>query len=127
MQVVAADGQPVQPFDEQRLLIGVAETYDVIVTVPADGSYEFRATAHDGSGQASLWVGDGRRHPAPDIPYPNLYAGMGGLSFKRVLALTPGGSMGMPGNDVRAGMFDKPGMNGMDGMEHGARRRRLTR
>ena len=121
MQVVAADGQPVQPFDEQRLLIGVAETYDVIVTVPADGSYEFRATAHDGSGQASLWVGDGRRHPAPDIPYPNLYAGMGGLSFKRVLALTPGGSMGMPGNDVRAGMFDKPGMNGMDGMEHGAK------
>jgi CopA family copper-resistance protein len=120
MQVVAADGLPVQPFDEQRLLIGVAETYDVIVTVPTDGSYEFRATAHDGSGQASLWVGDGRRHPAPDIPYPNLYASMSGLSFKRVLALTPGGSMGMPGNEVRAGTFDKPGMNGMDGMGHGA-------
>jgi hypothetical protein len=32
MQIVAADGQPVQPFDEQRLLIAVAETYDVIVT-----------------------------------------------------------------------------------------------
>jgi CopA family copper-resistance protein len=120
MQVVAADGLPVQPFAEQRLLIGVAETYDVIVTVPAEGSYEFRATAHDGSGQASLWVGDGPRHPAPEVPYPNLYAGMGGLSFKRVLALTPGGSMGMPGNEVRAGMFDKPGMNGMDGMGHGA-------
>jgi hypothetical protein len=123
LQIIAADGQPVQPFAEQRLLIGVAETYDVIITMPADGSYEFRATAHDGSGQASLWLGTGPRHFAADIPYPNLYSSMGGLSLKRVLALTPGGSMGMPGNEVRTGKFDQPGMNGMDGMkemDHGA-------
>lgn len=123
MQVIAADGLPVQPFDEPRLLIAVAETYDVIVTVPAEGSYEFRATAHDGSGQASLWVGSGPRHAAPDIPFPNLYVNMGRLSPKRVLALTPGGSMGMPDSDVRAGKFDQPGMNGMGGMkdmDHGA-------
>ncbi len=122
LQVIAADGLPVQPFDEQRLLIGVAETYDVIITMPADGSYEFRATAQDGSGQASLWIGDGPRHAAPDIPYPNLYSNMGGLSLKGVSALTPGGSMGMPGNEVRAGKFDQPGMNGMGGMngiDHG--------
>lgn len=128
MQVIAADGLPVQPFDERRLLIAVAETYDVIVTVPAEGSYEFRATAHDGSGHASLWIGDGTRHAAPDIPFPNLYATMGGLSLKRVLALTPGGAMGMPGHAVRAGKFDQPGMNsmggmkemdGMQGMDHG--------
>lgn len=126
LQVIAADGLPVRPFDERRLLIGVAETYDVIITVPADGSYEFRATAQDGSGRASLWIGAGPRHAAPDIPYPNLYSNMGGLSLKRVLALTPGGSVGMPGNEVRAGKFDRPGMNGMDGMsgmkgmDHGA-------
>ncbi|MFA7059561.1 MAG: multicopper oxidase domain-containing protein, partial [Pedobacter sp.] len=123
LQVIAADGLPVQPFDEPRLLIGVAETYDVIITMPTEGSYEFRATAHDGSGQASLWIGAGARHAAPDIPYANLYSTMGGLSFKRVLALTPAGSMGMPGNEVRTGMFDQPGMNGMDGinnMDHGA-------
>jgi len=123
LQIITADGQPVQPFAEQRLLIGVAETYDVIITMPADGSYEFRATAHDGSGQASLWLGTGPRHAAADIPYPNLYSSMGGLSLKRVLALTPGGSMGMPGNEVHAGKFDQPGMNGMDGMAemgHGA-------
>ena len=131
MQVIAADGQRVQPFDEERLLIAVAETYDVIVTVPAGGSYEFRATAHDGSGRASLWIGDGTRHAAPDIPFPNLYVNRGGLSLKRVLALTPGGSMGMPGDAVRAGKFDQPGMNGMGvmggmkemdgmtGMDHG--------
>ncbi|MDD2308784.1 MAG: multicopper oxidase domain-containing protein, partial [Desulfuromonadaceae bacterium] len=123
LQVIAADGLPVQPFDEQRMLIGVAETYDVIVTVPENGSYELRATAHDGSGQASLWIGAGPRHVAPDIPHPNLYSSMGDLSFKRVLALTPGGSMGMPEKEVRAGRFDQPGMNGMDemkGMDHGA-------
>ena len=117
LQVIAADGLPVQPFDEPRLLVGVAETYDVIVTVPENGSYELRATAHDGSGQASLWIGDGPRHVAPAIPHPNLYATMGDLSLKRVLALTPGGSMGMPGNEVRSGKFDQPGMNGMDGMD----------
>ena len=108
------------------ILIGVAETYDVIVTIPAAGSYEFRATAHDGSGQASLWIGSGPRYAAPDIPHPNLYANMGKISLKRVLVLTPGGSMGMPGNEVRAGKFDQPGMNGMGGMngmkqmDHGA-------
>lgn len=117
MQVVAADGLPVRPFDERRLLIGVAETYDVIVTVPAEGSHEFRATAHDGSGHASLWIGSGPRHAAPDIPFPNLYVNMGGLTLKRVLALTPGGSMGMPGSAVRTGKFDQPGMNGMSGMK----------
>jgi hypothetical protein len=117
LRVISADGLPVQPFDEDRLLIGVAETYDVIVTVPTEGSYEFRATAHDGSGHASLWIGTGPRHAAPDIPFPNLYVTMGGLMVKRVLALTPGGSMGMPGNAVRAGKFDQPGMNGMGGMK----------
>jgi CopA family copper-resistance protein len=117
MQVISSDGLPIQPFDEQRLLMGVAETYDVVVTVPESGAYEFRTTAHDGSGHASLWIGEGTRHPAPDIPAPDLYAGMGGLSWKRVFALTPGGSMGMPGREVRQGRFDQPGMNGMSEME----------
>jgi hypothetical protein len=117
LRVIAADGQLVQPFNEERLLIGVAETYDVVVTVPAEGGYEFRATAHDGSGHASLWIGTGPRHAAPDIPFPNLYVTMGSLTLKRVLALTPGGSMGMPGNAVRAGKFDQPGVNGMGGMK----------
>lgn len=116
MQVIAADGQMVRPFKEERMLIGVAETYDVIVTVPPEGSYEFRASAHDGSGHASLWIGEGTRHAAPDIPFPNLYVNMGGLKLKQVLALTPGGSMGMPTKAVREGKFDQPGMNGMDGM-----------
>lgn len=117
MQVIGADGQLVQPFVAERILIGVAETYDVVVTVPQEGLHEFRTTAHDGSGRASLWIGSGTRHAAPDVPFPNLYVNMGGLSIGRILALTPGGSMGMPGRAVRAGEFDQPGMNGMGGMK----------
>jgi FtsP/CotA-like multicopper oxidase with cupredoxin domain len=119
MKVIGADGMEVQPFDEDRFLVGVAETYDVIITVPEGGSYEFRATAHDGSGRASLWIGRGVRHGAPDIPFPNVYAGMGVFSWENVFALTPGGVMGMPDSEVRRGAFDQPGMHGMMDMEHG--------
>lgn len=118
LQVIAADGLPVQPFAAQRLLIAVAETYDVLITMPADGSYEFRATSQDGSGHSSLWLGSGPRHAAPDIPRPNLYSNMDSLSLKRVLALTPAGSMGMADPEVRAGKLDQPGMHGMNDMDH---------
>ncbi|NIQ97250.1 MAG: hypothetical protein GWN87_26050, partial [Desulfuromonadales bacterium] len=93
------------------LLIGVAETYDVLVTVPSSGAWEFRSIAHDGSGHTSLWIGKGERHPAPDMPMPFLYDTMDMFGFPELFALTPGGSMGMPGHRVKAGDFDQPGMN----------------
>lgn len=113
---------------ETPLLIGVAETYDVIVKVPAQGAYEFRATAHDGSGHASLWIGSGEKHAAPDMPKPFVYDTMDIFGWKKMCALTPAGTMGMPDSKVKMGMFDQPGMNmempGMDqdsmsGMNHG--------
>jgi CopA family copper-resistance protein len=73
MRVVSADGVEVKPVDLNRLLISVAETYDVIITVPDIGAYEFRATAQDGSGHTSLFIGSGERIAAPDVPKPNLY------------------------------------------------------
>jgi CopA family copper-resistance protein len=73
MRVVSADGVNIEPVHLQRFLIGVAETYDVIITVPEGGSYELRATAQDGSGYASLFIGRGKQVAAPDIPKPNLY------------------------------------------------------
>ena len=122
MTVISADGIDVEPFEIDRLLIGVAETYDVLVDVPAQGAYELRATSHDASGFASVWIGEGERHPAPTVPYPDLYQGMGDLSAERVFALTPAGTMGMPDDEVKAGRFDKPGMNmpGHGGMSDGA-------
>ncbi len=120
LKIVAADGQEVQPIDlEMPLLIGVAETYDVIVKVPARGSYEFRATAHDGSGHASLWIGDGERKPVKDMPQPYLYDTMDMFHWRNLFALTPAGTMGMLTREVRQGKFDQPGMN-MPGMDPSA-------
>lgn len=109
LTIVAADGLDVEPQPVERLLVTVAETYDVLVRVPAGGAYELRATAHDGSGFASVWLGEGMRHPAPDIPKPNLYHTMGHLGLKEVFALTPAAAMGMGDDAVAAGRFDRPG------------------
>lgn len=121
--IVSADGQEVEPLKMMKpLLIGVAETYDVLVKIPANGAYEFRATAHDGSGHTSLWIGSGEHRPATDLPMPFLYDTMMGFNWKTAFALTPAGTMGMPDRKVDAGKFDKPGMNmamNMGSMSHG--------
>ena len=118
MTIVSADGQDVKPVKKDRVLIGVAETYDVLVRPPGPGAYELRATAQDGSAWTSIWIGDGERHPAPDVPRANLYNAMGKLKPSNIFALTPGGTMGMPTREVNAGKFDKPGvMGGMMTME----------
>jgi CopA family copper-resistance protein len=121
MTIIAADGIDVEPVKENRFLIGVAETYDVLVQVPESGTYEFRATAHDGSGYTSVWIGSGKKYPAPVVPKPNLYHNMmSDLSLKRTFALTPAGTMGMQDDKVNAGKFDQPGMMGMGSMDMGA-------
>lgn len=71
--IVAADGQPVEPVSVDRILMAIAETYDLVVTVPPQGEWEFRATAQDGSGHASLLIGSGEAHAADDPPKPNVY------------------------------------------------------
>lgn len=120
MKIIAADGQDVRTvIQKQPLLIGVAETYDVLIKVPAKGSYEFRATAQDGSGSASLWIGSGTKHAAPEMPKPFVYDTMDMFGWKKMFALTPAGAMGMPTKHVKMGMYDKPGMN-MAGMKHGS-------
>lgn len=73
MQIVAADGQDVVPFSTDRFLMAIAETYDLLVTVPEGGAYELRATAQDGSGHSSLFIGHGPRVLAPDVPKPRIY------------------------------------------------------
>jgi FtsP/CotA-like multicopper oxidase with cupredoxin domain len=116
MQIIAADGIDVEPVEIERFLIGVAETYDVLLKVPQKGAYEFRATAHDGSGFTTVWLGNGDFHAAPDVPKANLYHAMGELSLSSLFALNPAAGMGMGDDAVASGMFDKPGMTAMDGM-----------
>lgn len=71
MTIVAADGPPVQPVKVNRSLQAIAETYDLIITVPESGRYELRFTSQDGSGHASACFGSGTLEPASDPP-PNL-------------------------------------------------------
>ncbi len=74
MTVVSADGQEVQPVAVDKLLIATAETYDIEVTLPADGRYEFRATSWDRYKHTSVWLGKGTEHPAPTLPLVDYFA-----------------------------------------------------
>ncbi len=76
ISVVANDGEDVQPVEVDRLIIGVSETYDIIVTIPKDMSYEFLATAEDRTQSASLWLGEGMKMKAPHLPKLKYFAGM---------------------------------------------------
>jgi FtsP/CotA-like multicopper oxidase with cupredoxin domain len=72
MKVIATDGVNVQPFTANRIRIAMAETYDVIVTVPENKRYEFRASSEDGAGFVSGYVGTGEILEAETYPKPNL-------------------------------------------------------
>ncbi|MGV7220248.1 MAG: multicopper oxidase domain-containing protein [Nitrospinales bacterium] len=100
VQIIAADGKDVQPVEMDSFLMAIAETYDLLVAVPKGGAYEFRATAQDGSGHTSIFIGSGKRVKAPDIPKPNLY------------------KMRMPmGSKKMKGMDNKHDMKTMKGMK----------
>lgn len=73
VQIVATDGKDVTPVKMDRFLMAIAETYDLLITVPENGCYELRATAQDGSGHTSIFIGSGKRVLVPNIPKPNLY------------------------------------------------------
>jgi FtsP/CotA-like multicopper oxidase with cupredoxin domain len=76
MSVVANDGEDVQPITVDRMIVGVAETYDVEVTIPSDGSYEFVATSEDRTRYTSLWLGGGEKKPAKKLPRLKYFEGM---------------------------------------------------
>ena len=93
MTVVQADGQNVRPVTVDEFQIGVAETFDVVVT-PGDRAYSFVSEAIDrsGLGRATLSPREGMFAPVPPLrPRPL-------LTMK---------DMGMD-------------MSGMSGMEHGS-------
>jgi len=74
MTVVQADGQNVRPVTVDEFQIGVAETYDVVVT-PGDRAYSFVSEAIDrsGLGRATLAPREGMSAPVPPLrPRPVL-------------------------------------------------------
>ena len=74
--VVATDGNDVEPVEVDRLLIAVSETYDVVVTIPENKSYEFLVTPEDRTKSASLWLGSGQKVAAAKLPTLKYFAGM---------------------------------------------------
>ena len=110
MKVISADGIDVSPVHTGRFLIAIAETYDVIIKVPESGVHEFRATAQDGSGHTSLYIGKGKRVEAPDIAKPNLYkmhSGGHGESGGDMKGMGHGpGKMKMPMNERPLAPYD---------------------
>ena len=125
MTVVAADGKEVEPFEVERLLVSVAETYDVLVTQPSEGAFEFRATAQDGSGHVAAVVGRGEPHSAPAVPKPDYYQNAMNAGYLRAMwrtawdvggdvALLPPGEAPAPVEPRKAQM---PGMATTGGAE----------
>ena len=74
--VIGNDGNDMVPVEVDRLIIAPAETYDVVVTIPENMSYEFRATSEDRTGYSSLWLGAGHKMPAPTLPRLKYFEGM---------------------------------------------------
>jgi CopA family copper-resistance protein len=74
--VIANDGKDVVPVEVDRLIIGVSETYDVVVTIPENMKYEFLFTSEDRIGSASLWLGSGMDMPVKPMGKLDYFAGM---------------------------------------------------
>jgi len=74
MQVISSDGLDIKDVFAKEILMGMAETYDVLLTLPEHKNYEFKITAQDVTGSASAWIGMGDKVHAPQKQQPNLYA-----------------------------------------------------
>ncbi len=119
MKVIESDGVKVNQFTAQKIRIAMAETYDVIVTVSENKTYEFRASAEDGTGYAVAYIGHGNLLPASTYPKPNLALMdmMGGMDHGSM-----GGhdmsSMNMSGGDTEHANMNMPNMSCMDHSSH---------
>ena len=75
--VVASDGNDTEPVEVDRLIIAVSETYDIVVTIPADStSYELLATTEDRTNSASLYIGNGIKQLISPMPRLKYFEGM---------------------------------------------------
>jgi CopA family copper-resistance protein len=75
--VIANDGNDVEPVEVDRLIIGVSETYDVIVTIPSKNTaYEFLVTPEDRSKSASIYIGQGIKQLISPMPKLKYFEGM---------------------------------------------------
>ncbi len=117
MTVVAADGLNVQPVETDEFQIGVAETYDVIVSPEENRAFAITAESIGRSGQviATLAPRPGMRAEAPElrapVPLTMKDMGMGGMDHGSMAGMSTDSSQEMTG-------MDHSNMSGMEGMDH---------
>lgn len=134
MTVVAADGQNVEPVEVDELRLGVAETYDVIVTPDSSReAWTLYAQAMDRSGYArgTLALREGLSAPVPEPdPRPVLsmadmghgdHGAHGGADAHAGHGAAPMNHAGMGHGSPHHGSAAHGGMHhaGMPGMDHG--------
>jgi len=107
--LVAADGLDVVPVEKNKTLIGNAETYDFIVTIPENGKLQVKASAFDGSGKAVTTLGKGQLYPAMEIPRPDKI-GMMKMMAKMDMRMGAPALKANPGKDERYEVKEKFGM-----------------
>lgn len=133
MTVVQADGQNIEPVTVDEIRMGVAETYDVLLT-PTEDAYTIFAQSMDRTGYArgtlTRQVGLSAAVPALDKPEPLTMTDMmgsmgameganhGGMAMDSDSHAMPGmnDEQDMSGMQGMAGMEGMPGMRGMAGM-----------
>ena len=128
MEIIALDGMDIQPQPVKRFRMAIAETWDAIVTIPEEGGlFEFRATANDGTGYASAFVGMGEKVMAPDIPRPNLFVQDHSMHDMSSMAGMDHGSMdhgsmdhAAMGHDQSAAKPEQKPMLDHSNMDHGS-------
>lgn len=130
MRIVSSDGINVQPLNVNKLEVAIAETYDILITVPENGAAELRATSWDVVGYCSAFFGNGNEIKAPDIGKLNYFKmmremngmmdgmenmnGMGNMNQMKDM-----GAMNMQTADTTAKKSNNAmsGMEGMPGMD----------
>lgn len=76
MTIIANDGKDVEPVEVDRFLVGNGETYDFIVTIPENMSYELKFTAEDRTNFASLFLGKDMKMVVPKMLKLRYFEGM---------------------------------------------------
>lgn len=75
--VVANDGNDVTPVEVDRLIIAVSETYDIVLSLPADSTaYELLVTTEDRTNSASVYIGKGIKQLISPLPRLKYFEGM---------------------------------------------------
>lgn len=111
MTVVQADGQNIKPVETDEFRIGVAETYDVIVTLPDARAYTLFAETMDRSGYARGTLAP-RQGMSADLPEQR-HRPM--LTMADMGMMMHGGMKGMDGDDHEGKHHDMPQHASSDG------------